>query len=754
MMNEGPQDIRQDSVGDYNAISFSGDAKVIVQQPPVSSVLPERVWMVPYRRNPFFTGRDELLTRLHDRFVEDRAAVLTQGQAIHGLGGIGKTQIAVEYAYRYRDAYRFVLWASAASEDTLRAAYVTMADRLQLPERMLQEQEKIVAAVLHWLATHEEWLLVVDNADELGTILPLLPTGNTGHLLLTTRDQVVGSMEPFVVEPMDGVEGTVLLLRRARILKAEMDLKQVPLVDQQVAEQVVAELGGLPLALDQAGAYIEETPCSLFKYLGLYRTRSMALLKKRGGRVNDHPDAVATTWSLSFQRVEERNPAAADLLRFCAYLAPDGIPEALIIGGADHLGPLLQPAVVDFLAFNDAIGVLRAYSLIRRDAFEKTLSIHQLVQVVVRDALPFQEEKEWMQRAVFAVNTSFPDVDNVRQWATCEQWLPHALMCAMWIEQKHMSFPEAASLLNMMGYYLNERGRYGEVESLYARALAISEEQLGVEHPSTASILSNLAGLYQNVGKYSEVEPLLVRALGIRERQLGVEHPSTASSLSNLASLYAAQEKYAEAELLLVRAVKIKEEQLGAEHSSTASSLNNLASLYQNEGKYTKAEPLYMRSLGIREKQLGGKHPDTALSLNNLADLYRVQGKYEEAEPLLVRALGICEELLGGEHPYTANRLNNLALLYYDQGKYGEAEPLYERALEIRKEQLGGEHPDTANSLNNLALLYKGQGKYVEAESLYTRALAIYEMRLESEHSDMAVSLNNLAGLYDIKSFG
>jgi hypothetical protein len=160
----------------------------------------------------------------------------------------------VEYAYRYRDAYRFVLWASAASEDTLRAAYVMMADHLQLPERMLQEQEKIITAVRHWLATHDGWLLVVDNADELERVGLLLPTGDKGHLLLTTRDQVVGGMESFVVKPMDGVEGTVLLLRRAGILKARMDLKQVSLVDQQVAEELVAELGGLPLALDQAGA--------------------------------------------------------------------------------------------------------------------------------------------------------------------------------------------------------------------------------------------------------------------------------------------------------------------------------------------------------------------------------------------------------------------------------------------------------------------------------------------------------------------
>jgi hypothetical protein len=344
-MNEGPPRVDQRSVGDYTANAIHGNASVTkitnVYPPPVSSVVPERVWMVPYRRNPFFTGRNEMLTRLHERFMQDRAAVLTQGQAIHGLGGIGKTQIAVEYAYRYQDAYRFVLWASAASEESLRAAYVMMAYRLQLPERTLQEQERIVAAVQHWLATHDEWLLVVDNADELEVAWSLLPTGNMGHLLLTTRDQVVSGMQPFLVEPMGGVEGTMLLLCRAGVLKAGMDLKQVPLADRRVAEHLVAELGGLPLVLDQAGAYIEETKCSLLEYLGLYRTQRMVLLKKRGGRVNDYPKPVVATWSLSFAKVEQKNPAAADLLRFCAYLAADAIPDVLIIQGAAHVGPLL-----------------------------------------------------------------------------------------------------------------------------------------------------------------------------------------------------------------------------------------------------------------------------------------------------------------------------------------------------------------------------------------------------------------------------
>jgi hypothetical protein len=221
-MEEKREAFRQDIRGDYNATSMYGDASIHIHQAtPISSALPERVWMVPYRQNAFFTGREQLLTNLHTRFMKDRATVLTRGQAITGLGGIGKTQIAVEYAYQYREEYRFVLWMGAATQETLIADIAKIANRLQLPERTLQEQEKIVAAVLHWLATHEGWLLIVDNADDLDSIVDFLPTGTSGHLLLTTRQQATGSFEPFPVRQMEQSEGMLLLLRRAGLLKPQ-----------------------------------------------------------------------------------------------------------------------------------------------------------------------------------------------------------------------------------------------------------------------------------------------------------------------------------------------------------------------------------------------------------------------------------------------------------------------------------------------------------------------------------------------------
>ena len=665
-----------------------------------TSVTPEHVWMVPYRRNGFFTGRETLLSALHDSFTKDRTAVLTQGQAINGLGGIGKTQVAVEYAYRHRDKYRFVLWARAATPETLVSAFVSIADELQLPERTLQEQDKIVAAVQRWLSTHEEWLLIVDNADELAMVWPLLPTGNKGHVLVTTRDQATGDLESFLVEKMDHVEGTLLLLRRAHILKPGMELEQVLLADRQIAEQIVAAMDGLPLALDQAGAYIEETKSDLSTYLECYRARRAVLLGRRGRRDHDHPDSVATTWSLSFERVEQQSAAAADLLRLCAFLAPDAIPEEIITVFMSAITQATKPTLLkrallwlrqqtgktasssssqrgakDTFVLDEAISVLRAYSLIRRDPAEQTLSVHRLVQAVLKDAMPDEEQKLWATLAVLAVNAVFPDVE-FEIWPQCERCLPHALVCADLVAQGDLMLLEAARLHNKAGYYLYERGRYAEAEPLYMRALRIREEQLGASHPDTATSLNNLASLYRSQGKYSEAEPLYVRALRIREEQLGASHPSTATSLNNLAGLYRSQGKYSLAEPLYVRALSIKEQQLGSDHPDTAQSLNNLAGLYNNQGEYEQAKPLVVRALAITKQQLGPEHPSTAQSLNNLAEIYRSQGKYSEAEPLYIRAQAICEQALGPQHPHTQTARRNYATLLRAMGRDEEAQQL------------------------------------------------------------------------------
>jgi tetratricopeptide (TPR) repeat protein len=384
------------------------------------------------------------------------------------------------------------------------------------------------------LQMHQKWLLILDNADHLDLLPPFLPPVPGGHVLLTTRAYDMRRLATRLeVETLPTEQGALLLLRRSGLLPPDGTLEQASADEQRLARALTTELGGLPLALDQAGAYLEATGMPLDEYQRIYQTHRQTLLSERRSLVTDHPAPVATTWSLSFERVEKKNPAAADLLRLCAYLAPDAIPETILTKGAKHLGDQLTPVVADAFLFAQAIEALRAYSLLTRDRRTKTLTVHRLVQAVTQDSLPADAEQQWKQRAVLAASAACPKVSDVTQWPACEHWLPHALLCATWIEQEQISSPEAALLLNQAGYYLKERGRYREAEPLYQRALAIREQQLGAQHPDTATSLNNLAALYHAQGKDELAEPLLRRALAIVEQTLGVDHPTTQTVREN-----------------------------------------------------------------------------------------------------------------------------------------------------------------------------------------------------------------------------
>jgi tetratricopeptide (TPR) repeat protein len=254
--------------------------------------------------------------------------------------------------------------------------------------------------------------------------------------------------------------------------------------------------------------------CSLRDYLTLYQTRRQNLLQERGSFDQGYLASVATTWSFSCEKVRQAQPAATELLNFCAFLAPDAIPEAIITEGAPYLGDILAPVVADPIQLDLACKEVLKYSLFQRDLDTGTLTIYRLVQAVLQDNLPTEIKKKWKQRAVLAVNAAFPLVEH-QTWPQCDRLLPHALLCAELIAQEQMTLPQAVRLLDRAGQYLDDRARYAEAEPLYVRALAICEQQSGAEHPSTATSLNNLANLYSCQEKYSEAEPLYQQALSI-----------------------------------------------------------------------------------------------------------------------------------------------------------------------------------------------------------------------------------------------
>jgi len=771
---------------------------------------PTEVWTLPQQRDMFFTGRDEVFRSLREFLIPGSAAALTQ--AISGLGGIGKTHTTVEYAYRFHRDYEAVLWLQADSWETLVSACVRLADELALPEQV--EADQVVAEVQGWLRKHRHWLLILDNVEHPQEILSrFVPTQHYGSVLMTTR---VHDVEPLaqtqVLSPMSEDEGIIFLLRRTKKVAVKAGREQASAVQQEEVRQIWQLMDGLPLALDQAGAYILETGCSFSEYREQYARRRAELLHRRGRLFIGHKASVATTFSLAFERVEALNPVAADILRVCSLIASEAIPEEILLGGAEYLGPQLQAVAADPLAFNDVMSTLRSYSLIQRNSSEQMLSIHLLVQAVLKDAMDVKTQSLWAERVIQAIDEVLPGIDHLNRFLY-ERCLPHVRVYMHLIAQLEITPLAAGRVFNQMAQYLEEYGRNGEAEQFYRQSLHVIEEALDPKHRYLVTPLSNLALLYASQGKYAAAESLLLRALNLYNplfkkvepaiagepsvlrvlmvaehepdpradmarlfthladlyrdqgkyadalssyefalkmqiHASGREHPKVAGALISLANLYVAQSEFTAAEPLFQRALRILEQASGSEHPDIIAALAGLANISVEQGKYAEAEALYQRALRIIQQAWGNEHSQAILLCYNLAIVYQKQGRDAEAESLLLQSLHAWEKESGPEHLDVAYPVSQLAVLYKDLGKYREAEAHYKRALAIFEQVLGPEHPQVADTLHNLAIFYSGQGREAEAELLYQRVLRIREQLFGPEYIGVAFPLTNLGQIY------
>ncbi len=581
---------------------LSTPKREVLHHEPIGSQSPQKslIHSIPHRRNPYFTGRDSILENLQNALTAQKTAAVTQ--AINGLGGIGKTQIAVEYFYRFKEKYNVVWWLKSEDRTTLSNDYVRLATELHLPECEVPDQSIVIDAVKKWLDKNNHWLLIFDNANLPGDLHPFIPSGQSGHIIITSRHKEWGNVaNNFPLSDFERNESIDFLCKRTKSK------------DRTSANELAELLGDLPLALAQAAGYIVSTPSTVIEYISLFKAHRGKLLKRKDSE-SQYPDSVSTTWSLSLNQAKNMTPLAEELLKLITFFAPENIPRKLLRDGMTRLQQ------IDELGFNDAVGALYSNSLI--EATPDTVSVHRLVQVVTSEQIEINEKKQYIQTAVQVMDEAFSSLpaqpNDVRSWTHCALLLPHAITVISKAAETTTLSSDLGSLMNWCGMYLRGRARYAEAEPMYRRALEINESQFGVDHPSVATSLNNLAELLRAQGKYAEAEPMHRRALEINESQLGVDHPSVATSLNNLAELLREQGKYAEAEPMHRRALEIKESQLEADHPSIATSLNNLALLLEAQGKYAEAEPMYRRALTILENVFGNDHPNTITLRKNL----------------------------------------------------------------------------------------------------------------------------------------
>jgi tetratricopeptide (TPR) repeat protein/transcriptional regulator with XRE-family HTH domain len=701
-----------------------GPSPAAAPPPPIAEG--PAVWCVPLRPNRYFTGRDAFLQRLHEALTTSSVP-----QAICGIAGMGKTQTALAYATRWRDSYPAVFWADATSRESLTAGFAAFAEAAELPVGPDEEPQAVVAAVMGWLRQNPGWLLILDNVDDLATVEPFLPPAG-GSVLLTMQSQASGTVaESNQLDSMPVEDAVLFLLRRAKAVSPDGRAEDAPAGERDAAAAIVDAFDGLPLALDQAGAYVEETDCGLAGYLARYHTQQGELLSRRGVQALDHPSSLAATFALTLRQVEEADPTAADVLRLGAFLHPDGIPEELF-GGDDQL------------AFDGALEVLRRYSLVRRHRKTRSLSVHRLVQAVVKGSLEHEERRAWAERAVAAIERVVPDIQTAT-WRGVQRYVQQALQGVLLIDEWELESAEAARILDQLGCYLRECAEYAQAEVLLRRGLAIRESLLGPDHPLTATSVANLARLTLDAGRYEEAVGLYRRALDVQERALGRAHPDTAGMLTGLASVYSQQGRLKEAEELFRRALDVQERTVGPDHPSTAYTLTMLSTLYRTQARWDEAEPLLRRALAIRERELGPDHPRVAIVLNNLAVVLSDRMRYDEAEACYRRALTLQEQSMGPDHADVAVTLHNLAGVHRDRGEMHVAESLYRRSLAIRERTLGPDHPTIAFHLASLAHVLQREGLLDEAHASATRALAIWRTTLGAGHANVARALSVLA---------
>jgi tetratricopeptide (TPR) repeat protein len=646
-------------------------------------------------RNPHFVGRAQLLVEIE--------AALYWGQSIsvhtlHGTGGVGKTQLAVEYAYRRAEDYDLIVWVESENPDLIPAQLadaagvlgVTADDDPHSDHDATRTAHAVVAALGR---TKLAWLLIFDNAERPEDLVPWLPRTGTGHVLVTSRQaDWRGLGSAVAVDVLTHDEAVRLLLDRSS------------LVDQAAAAEVVELLGALPLAVEQAGGYLSTTGVPVTDYIRLLKTRGEELIG-HGPAPLGYEHTVATVWEVSRRDLHEAEPAAEQLLRLCAFLGPEPIPLQLFTAQAGALPQPLGAAAADELAVNATVGALVARSLARRDGH--TLNIHRLLATAVRRTVAEADRHQAIAtvRTVLRAHLPTKIEGSPEHWRPWRALLPHVLAATAHAAPHLGRRDRTAWLLSDAGRYLNAIGQPAAARPLLERALHIDETAHGPNHRTLGMRLGTLAMVLSDLGSPDAARPLLERALRITEATHTPGHPTIAIRLSNLAAVLTALGDAAAARPLLERALRITETAHGPDHPDVAIRLSDLAMVLRDLGSPAEARPLLERALRLNDTGDSPSLPAVAIRLSNLALVLDDLGAPDEARPLLERALRIRESLYDPGHPTIATTLSNLATVLHHLGSPAEARPLLERALGILDAAYGADHPSTRQTRSRLDAL-------------------------------------------------
>ncbi|KAF4964390.1 hypothetical protein FSARC_7689 [Fusarium sarcochroum] len=715
---------------------------------------------------------EELPTKRYGLIVPKHSAILPGYIAIgihknhadmtkfSGPCGVGKTQIALAYAYWLQEISKdtSVFWVHASSAERFSEAYAGIAKECKIPGHE-DPSFDVLPTVRDWLASEEsgQWLMIIDNADDMQLFFPQSdepsrPTSNSedslgqyipecanGTVLVTTRNMQVGSRltkgkRPIEVGKMDEHESTQLL--RQGLQQGDEPLKDLL--------QLSSRLEFLPLALVQAAAFIQENSITVVEYLELLDGSENDLVDllneefEAVGRDSDTPRAVAQTWMLSFQQIERQYPFAGELLSLMSLFDRQAIPLEFLEFYSEEKKRAESNIKMRLVK---ALGVLKAFCFIRAERGGNH-NMHRLVQLVTRTWLARKGTiAEFSRWALLAVSDFYP-YGTFEEIPACTAYLAHAysVLGAQHNNSKEDRLVEA-SLLHRVGGFFLYQGRLAEAERLQREATSIRTELLGEEHEETLVILSDLASTLWRQDRLDEAEALETRIMETWKRARGEEYYQTLGAMSNLAVTISQQGRSDEAEDLERHVVEVRKRVLGEEHLDTLISMNNLAVTIHGQNRYEEAIELHRHILEIRMRILGEENPETLISMANLGLSLYYQGDLGEAEELQQRVMDTRKNVLGEDHPTTLLSMQILADTWKMMGELcdpdmpirvqvlGDALDLYKDCVRLRRETLGPDHADTEESCTGLA----------ECQELFD--LAIKELNASSTEANSQVVL-------------
>jgi Tfp pilus assembly protein PilF len=641
-------------------------------------------------RNPVFTGREDMLAEIERQLAGGAVAVV----AVRGLGGMGKSQVALEYAHRMRGMSRYQVtgWVRADSAVTAAEDLAALAPLLGLSAD--GPAGEVAASVVAALGSRRHWLVVFDNAQVPGDLAGMLPAG-AGHVLITSRNRAwSGVASQLDLEAFSRAESVAFLCRRSGRPEPE------------AAGQLAAELGDLPLALAQAAAYIDARAVTIGGYLALYRDPVLARrLRDEGLDAGEYPASVARTWLLTIGQLSEDRPAAVELLRLCAFLSPDEIDLDVLAAGAAEATGGLAAALGDRLERTETAGALARASLLTVTA-EGRVRVHRLVQVVTRDQLDEDLLAAWSGRVLDLVTAVFPaKPQDHRSWPVCASMASHAEAIAAHAARYRNLAGKSARLLGRLGAYLCASAQSRTALEVLERALAMEEAADGPGHPEVAVILNNLGIAQWELGDLPAARASMERALAIGEAAYGPGHPKLAFALNNLGEILGELGEVAAARASVERALAIDEATYGPGHPEVASTLNTLGTVQRRLGELAAARATLEHALAIEEAAYGPDHTEVADILSNLGTVQRELGELPAARASAERALAIKQAAYGPDHPEVASILNHLGAVQRELGEMAAARATLERALAIKQAAYGPHHPEVADIRSNLDMV-------------------------------------------------